>query len=116
RGGVRELYWRYSGFPPPAERPPMRILAFSLAFCLVTSPTLVVPARGDEPARWAKAHVDELFTLYRHFHQNPELSHQEKETSARLAKELKDAGLEVTTGVGGYGVVGMLKNGDGPKI
>jgi hippurate hydrolase len=72
--------------------------------------------RADEPAQWAEAHVDELFTLYKHFHQNPELSLEEKETSARLAKELKAAGLEVTTGVGGYGVVGILKNGDGPKI
>jgi hippurate hydrolase len=72
--------------------------------------------RAEEPAAWAKANVEELFALYRHFHQNPELSHQEKETSARLAEELNKSGYEVTTGVGGYGVVGILKNGDGPKI
>jgi len=94
----------------------MRPLVVPIALLALSACLPISSTRGEEPARWAKAHVDELFTLYKHFHQNPELSHKEKETSARLAKELKDAGFEVTTGVGGYGVVGMLKNGDGPKI
>ena len=34
--------------------------------------------------------------LYRHFHANPELSFEERETGARVAKELRDAGIEVT--------------------
>ena len=37
----------------------------------------------------------------------------EKNTAARLATELRDAGFEVTTGVGGTGVVALLKNGTG---
>ncbi len=74
------------------------------------------PLRADEPAQWAHDHNEELVQLYRHFHQHPELSFQEKETAARLAQELKSAGYDVTTGVGGTGVVGLLKNGPGPTL
>src|SRR5512137_2993194 len=51
--------------------------------------------------------------LYRYLHTNPELSLMEKNTSERLAKEMRDIGFEVTTNVGGYGVVGIMKNGSG---
>ena len=57
-----------------------------------------------------------LVDLYRQLHANPELSLQEKETSGRMAKALKDAGFEVTGGVGGYGVVGVLRNGPGKVV
>ncbi len=60
-----------------------------------------------------KAHLESLF---KHFHANPELSLVENQTAERMAKELTDAGFEVTTGVGGTGVVAMLKNGDGPLV
>ncbi len=71
---------------------------------------------AEEPAAWAKAHVDKIGELYRHFHSHPELSFQEKETAARLAKELKAVGCETTENVGGTGVVGILKNGDGKTV
>ncbi|SMD44992.1 hippurate hydrolase [Aquiflexum balticum DSM 16537] len=58
----------------------------------------------------------ELDQLYKTLHQNPELSLQEKETSARIAKELKSLGYEVTENIGGYGVVGVLENGAGPVL
>ncbi|MGB0932210.1 MAG: amidohydrolase [Chitinophagales bacterium] len=57
-----------------------------------------------------------LENLYKHFHQNPELSFLEEKTAARLAKELKEIGFEVTEKVGGHGIVGVLKNGEGPTI
>ena len=57
-----------------------------------------------------------LIEFYKQRHQNPEISLQEKETAAALAKELRAAGFEVTENFGGYGVVGQLKNGDGPTI
>lgn len=57
-----------------------------------------------------------LAPLFVHFHQNPELSFLETETAARMALELRQAGLEVTEGVGGTGVVAMLRNGEGPLI
>ena len=57
-----------------------------------------------------------LDALYKELHRNPELSLQEERTAARMAKELQAAGFEVTTKVGGHGVVGVLKNGNGPTI
>lgn len=78
----------------------------------------------------------ELVAFYKTLHAAPELSFKEANTSAILATELTQLGFEVTTGlgqdwvvekatrdigtvhdgVGGYGVVGVLKNGDGPTI
>ncbi len=60
-----------------------------------------------------QASLDDLFV---YFHSHPELSFRETETAARLAAELRAAGVEVTEGVGGTGVVGMLANGDGPLV
>jgi hippurate hydrolase len=76
----------------------------------------VVPTRAEEPAAWVKAHLDEVVSLYRHFHAHPELSFMEKETAARLANELRGVGAEVTEGIGGTGVVGVLKNGAGRTV
>jgi amidohydrolase len=50
------------------------------------------------------------------FHSHPELSFEEKETSARFADTMRTHGFEVTTGVGGYGVVAILENGEGPTV
>jgi hippurate hydrolase len=86
---------------------------------LVVASTLVCLnsiASAADPHTWAVEHLDELVDLYRHFHANPELSFQEKETAARLGKELSAVGAEVTTGIGGHGVVGLLRNGDGPVL
>jgi amidohydrolase len=58
----------------------------------------------------------ERLPFYEHLHRNPELSFQERETAALLAKTWREAGFEVTEGVGGYGVVGVLSNGDGPMV
>src|SRR5206468_10764588 len=59
---------------------------------------------------------DSLFELYKHLHAHPELSLHEEKTGERLAEELRQAGYEVTTRVGGYGVVGVLRNGAGPTV
>ncbi|MBK8491864.1 MAG: amidohydrolase [Saprospirales bacterium] len=57
-----------------------------------------------------------LHDLYIHCHTHPELSFYEFNTSQRMAEELRHAGYEVTEKVGGNGVVGVLKNGEGPTI
>jgi metal-dependent amidase/aminoacylase/carboxypeptidase family protein len=62
------------------------------------------------------ADYERLEVLYKHLHANPELSLREARTSARLARELKEIGFDVTEHVGGYGIVGVLKNGDGPTV
>jgi len=57
-----------------------------------------------------------LFEIYKHFHANPELSFHEEKTAIRLADELRRSGYEVTAGVGGHGLVTVLKNGSGPTV
>jgi amidohydrolase len=54
--------------------------------------------------------------FYRDLHAHPELSHQERRTAARVADRLRDAGCEVHEGVGGTGVVAVLRNGEGPAV
>jgi amidohydrolase len=55
-----------------------------------------------------------LAELYRDLHRHPELSFQEHRTAAVVADRLGALGFETTTGVGGTGVVGLLRNGGGP--
>lgn len=58
-----------------------------------------------------------LEELYRDLHLHPELADQEHRTAAKAAEQLEQAGgFEVTTGVGGTGVVGVLRNGEGPTV
>ncbi len=57
-----------------------------------------------------------LETIYRDLHANPELSMQEQRTSGIAAEWLRQCGYEVTEAVGGTGVVGLLRNGDGPTV
>jgi hippurate hydrolase len=57
-----------------------------------------------------------LEALYTDVHANPELSMQETRTAGIAADHLRQAGFEVTTGVGKTGVVGVLRNGDGPTV
>jgi hippurate hydrolase len=59
---------------------------------------------------------DDLRECYIDLHRNPELSWQEVRTSRIVAERLTAAGYDVTTGVGGTGVVGVLRNGDGPTV
>jgi hippurate hydrolase len=64
--------------------------------------------------------VDDLYPslekLYLDLHQHPELSLHEQKTAAKMAAELRSAGFEVTEGVGGTGVVGVLRSGPGPTV
>jgi hippurate hydrolase len=57
-----------------------------------------------------------LGQLWDHFHRNPELSLMEVKTAKRMADELASAGFEVASGIGGHGVVGILRNGPGPMV
>ena len=60
--------------------------------------------------------IEPLENLYRDLHTHPELSDQEHRTAAKAAEQLEWAGCEVETGIGGTGVVGVLRNGDGPTV
>lgn len=54
--------------------------------------------------------------VYKDIHANPELSMQERRTAGIAARWLRDQGYAVTEGVGGTGVVGLLRNGEGPTV
>src|SRR6185503_5762874 len=60
--------------------------------------------------------LPELEALYKDIHSHPELSMQETRTAGLAADRLRKAGYEVTTGVGRTGVVGLLRNGEGPTV
>ena len=76
------------------------------------------------PQSLADAELPSLLGIYKDIHSHPELSGQEERTAALVAKELRAAGCEVTEHVGkyensklkAYGVVGVMKNGDGPTV
>ena len=100
-------------------RPALRQPAVLLLLLLLAMP-VVGDGSSDEAlelkqaiAADYEAHLADLFV---HFHRNPELSFKETKTAARLAEELRAVGIEVTEGVGGTGIVGMLKNGAGPLV
>ena len=57
-----------------------------------------------------------LKDLFLYFHQNPELSTMEHQTSARLADELASLGYTVHRNIGGTGIVALLENGEGPLV
>lgn len=87
--------------------------------------TAMSPANAADPAVHAEAiskaaaadYTANLKALFEHLHANPELSFQEKATSARIVQELRAIpGVEVTAGVGRYGVVGVVRNGTGPVV
>ncbi|TWU60247.1 putative hydrolase YxeP [Rubripirellula tenax] len=101
----------------------MALVSFS---CLADSPKIdAVKVAPNEIATWIDSQMPSLVQTYQHLHTHPELSWQEDETAALIAKTWRDEGLEVTNGVGaggaidgsgGGGVVGILKNGDGPTL
>ena len=84
---------------------------------LLTLPLLfATPAIAQDIRADVARDLPSLLTIYRDLHANPELSGQEKRSAGILAAEAKKAGFEVTSGVGGTGVVAVLKNGPGPVV
>jgi hippurate hydrolase len=74
-------------------------------------------ALSSDPAlRNLDGMLPDLEALYKDVHSHPELSMQETRTAGLAADRLRAAGYEVTTGVGKTGVVGLLRNGEGPTI
>lgn len=93
---------------------PLRPLA-----ALLASASFSLAAHAADPALRAAIAADYRATLeplFLHFHEHPELSGLEVETSRRLAAEIRALGYDVTEGVGGTGVVATLRNGAGPTV
>ncbi|MFM7348137.1 MAG: amidohydrolase [Erythrobacter sp.] len=96
----------------------LHLAASALALALAAGqPVAAAPTPDDATRKAIEADYDSsLGALFLDFHQHPELGFKENRTAAKMAELLKAAGLEVTTGVGGTGVVGILRNGKGPTI
>jgi len=81
---------------------------------------VALPVTGQDINSLIKKEVASSVTgaeaMYRDLHQNPELSLQEFKTAAKMAEALRKLGFEVTTGIGGNGVVGVFRNGSGPVL
>ena len=71
---------------------------------------------SDSILRGLSDTLDDLEALYKDIHSHPELSLQETRTAGLAAERLNAAGYEVTEQIGGTGVVGLLRNGDGPTV
>jgi hippurate hydrolase len=65
---------------------------------------------------WLAENLPVVVGIYKELHTAPELSLHEEKTAARMADELRKIGAEVTAGVGGHGVVAVLKNGPGKTL
>jgi amidohydrolase len=94
------------------------------AFALMMGVSLPLAAQSPADLKSsAEAQLPALTQTYKQLHRNPELSHHEEKTSAYLAAELRKLGYTVTERVGkyqdgaqAYGIVAVLKNGDGPRL
>ena len=94
-------------------------LSQRIAIVLTLAVTVIAPASiANEPlnAEVKAVYDDKLKELFLYFHQNPELSTMEYQTSARLADELAELGYTVHRNVGGTGIVALLENGEGPLV
>lgn len=74
------------------------------------------PASAETVRDAVAADMPALLAIYRDLHANPELSFEEVRSAARLAAEARKLGFEVTTNVGGHGVVAVMRNGPGPTL
>src|SRR3954468_8184580 len=97
----------------------------NLFFALALTTALPALAFAQQtPQQIADAALPSLMTIYKDLHTHPELSTHEERSAAIVAKELKAAGFDVTEKVGKYdkpgltcyGVIGVMKNGDGPVV
>src|SRR5438105_1449699 len=91
----------------------MTILCLALLTALSILPCLA--ATSDLPAQ-VESIYPKVEQMYIDLHQHPELSQHEIQTAAKLAEALRGLGYDVTTGVGGTGVVALMKNGTGPTV
>ncbi len=100
----------------------MKTVSSSIALLSILFPALGVAQQT--PQSLADAELPSLLAIYKDVHAHPELSGHEERTAALVAKELRAAGCQVTEHLGKHensnfkssGVVGVMKNGDGPTV
>jgi amidohydrolase len=95
-----------------------------MLFLLFSISSAVSLLAEQTPQSLADAELPSLVAIYKDIHSHPELSGHEERTAALIAKQLRAAGCEVTEKFGkyddpklrSYGVIGVMKNGDGPTV
>jgi len=95
-------------------KPFNRLLKHLLLAGVVSAGTVHAAALPPEFTAQLDKDYPTIEALYQDLHRNPELAFNEVQTAKKLAERVKALGFEVTTGVGGTGVVAILKNGPGP--
>ena len=105
----------------PRARARATPLPVALACALLALPPATPGSAADtELARAARERVEslraELIEVRRDLHRHPEISGQEQRTAGVVARRLQGLGLEVRTGVGGHGVVGVLRGGVAGRV
>jgi amidohydrolase len=97
-----------------------RSVLFAGAAALIASSAAARPADVAKQKAQIDAGLDKAYphldALYRDLHAHPELAFQETATAAKLAKEMRGLGFEVTEHVGKTGIVAIYKNGPGPTV
>jgi hippurate hydrolase len=88
----------------------------ALLLSALPAATAADAALRETVASRVTAEYASLEALYKDLHAHPELSLMEERTAGVMAAELRRAGFEVTERVGGFGLVGVLKNGPGPTL
>ena len=92
-------------------------VAISMTVMLVQA---AAAAETSDTVKTLRADIDSMYadieSLYIDLHRNPELSLLEEKTAAKLAARMRKLGYEVTTRVGGTGIVALLRNGTGPTL
>jgi amidohydrolase len=99
-----------------------RAVAFGVGGSILATSAAVAQRTSVE--KIAEGELPSLLAIYKDVHSHPELSWHEEKTSALVAKELRAAGCEVTENFGkydkpglkSYGVIGIMKNGEGPTV
>lgn len=92
----------------------MRLISAGIASAIAIA--LSAPAGAQTLREQIGRELPSLMDLYREMHANPELSGMEVQSAARVAREARALGFDVTEGVGGHGVVAVLRNGPGPVV
>ena len=89
----------------------------SLSLCLAVAGSVYAePPKAVPELAGLDRVYPKLDALYQDLHRNPELSKHEEKTAAKMAARLRELGFQVTEHVGGTGIVGVLRNGNGPTV
>lgn len=94
----------------------MKRLYCLILFTFLIHTTHAQPSTVAQIEKFTAENYASLDQLYKHLHQNPELSSKEERTSALIAEELRSLGFEVQEKLGMHNLAGVLKNGEGPTV